>query len=143
MAGKSSIFQNDLLKLIFNGTPISGIADNAATTPLTNLYISLHTASPGVHGNQATNEAAYLGYDRVALSRDAGGWTVIGSSVSPTDVVSFPEATAGNEIETYLVVGTASIGTGKILYYGAISPKISVSNGVIPELTTDSTITES
>ena len=41
---KSSTFDNDLLKLIFNATAIANIADNAGSSPLTNLYLSLHTA---------------------------------------------------------------------------------------------------
>ena len=44
--GKSSTFDNDWLKLIFNATAIANIADNAATSPLTNLYVALHTADP-------------------------------------------------------------------------------------------------
>jgi hypothetical protein len=48
MAGrKGSVFCNDILQLILNAVPIPGIADNAATTPLTDLYVSLHSADPG------------------------------------------------------------------------------------------------
>jgi hypothetical protein len=39
-------------------------------------------------------------------------------------------------------VGTDASGAGKILYYGTISPNISISNGVTPILTTASAITE-
>jgi hypothetical protein len=49
---KSNAFETDLLGLIFNGTAITTIADNAASTPLTNLYLALHTADPGEAGNQ-------------------------------------------------------------------------------------------
>lgn len=142
MAAKGSTFDNDFLKLIFNATAIATIADNAATTPLTNLYVSLHTATPGVGGDQTTNEAAYTGYARVAVARTTGGWTVTGSSVSPAATIAFPAATAGTETETFWAVGTASSGVGKLLYFGPISPTIAVSNGVTPELTTSSTITE-
>ena len=142
MAAKGSTFDNDLLKLIFNGTAIANIADNAASSPLTNLYLSLHTASPGAGGNQTTNESAYTSYARVAVARTSGGWTVTGASVSPVATISFPAATGGSETVTYIAIGTASSGTGKILYYGAISPTIAVSNGVTPELTTSTTITE-
>ncbi len=44
---KGNTFENDLLKLIFNATAIANIADNAGSSPLTNLYVSLHTADPG------------------------------------------------------------------------------------------------
>ena len=52
MAAKGSTFDNDLLKLIFNGTTIANIADNAVSSPLTNLYVSLHTATPAAGGSQ-------------------------------------------------------------------------------------------
>lgn len=45
-AGKGDTFENDVLKLIFNGTAIANLADNAASSPLTNLEVSLHTADP-------------------------------------------------------------------------------------------------
>lgn len=56
---KGNTFENDLLLLIFNATAIGNIADNAASSPLTNLYVSLHTGDPGEAGNQTTNECAY------------------------------------------------------------------------------------
>ena len=66
---KGDTFENDLLKLIFNGTAIANIADNAATSPLTNLFVALHTADPGETGNQSTNEVSYTGYARATVAR--------------------------------------------------------------------------
>lgn len=143
MPAKSSTFDNDLLKLIFNGTAIANLADNASSSPLTNLYVSLHTATPNIGGNQTTNEAAYTSYARVTIARTTGGWTVTGSSVSPVATISFPAATGGSETETFFAVGTALSGTGKVLYYGPLSPTIAVANGVTPQISTSSTITES
>lgn len=139
---KGATFDNDLLKLIFNATAISLIADNTATTPLTNLFVSLHTADPGSGGSQTTSEAAYTSYARVAVARTSGGWTVTSNSVSPAATIVFPAATGGSETETFLAVGTLTSGAGKILYSGAISPTIVVSSGVTPELTTATAITE-
>lgn len=130
------------MKLIFNATAISNIADNAGSSPLTNLYVSMHTADPGEAGNQTTSEAAYTSYARVAVERSSSGWTVTNNSVSPAATISFPAATGGSETLTHFAVGTASSGTGKILYSGSISPTIAVSSGVTPQLTTASTITE-
>jgi hypothetical protein len=141
--GKASTFENDLLKLIFQATGIANIADNAASSPLTNLYVSLHTADPGTGGNQTTNEAAYTSYARVAVARTSGGWSVSGNTVDPVAAIVFPTATGGSETETWAAVGTLTSGTGKILYRGPISPTIAVSNGVTPQLTTTSAITES
>ena len=139
---KGDTFENDLLKLIFNATAIANIADNAATSPLTNLYVSLHTADPGEAGNQTTNETAYTGYSRVAVARTSGGWAITANSVSPVATINFPACTAGSATITNVGIGTASSGAGKLLYSGAVSPNIAVSNGVTPAITTASTITE-
>ena len=142
MAGKSDTFENDVLKLYFNATAIANMADNAASSPLTNLYVALHTADPGESGVQNTSEAAYTGYARVAVARTSGGWTVTGSSVSPTAAINFPACTAGTATVTHWSVGVASSGATKILYSGPVTPNISVSTGVTPQLTTASTVTE-
>lgn len=140
--GKGTTFDNDWLKLIFNATAIANIADNAASSPLTSLYCSLHTSTPS-GGNQTTSEAAYTSYARVALVRTTGAWTVTGNSVSPVAAIAWPAATGGSETESFWAVGTATSGTGKILYWGPISPTIAVSNGVVPQLQNTSTVTES
>ena len=139
---KSNAFENSLLKLIFNATAIANLADNAATSPLTNLYVSLHTADPGEAGDQSTSEATYTGYARVAVARTTGGWTVTNNSVSPVANIDFPNCTGGTNTITYFGVGTASSGAGVLYYSGSVSPSISVSSGVTPRLTTASTITE-
>jgi hypothetical protein len=134
-------FENDLALLIFNATAIANIADNAASSPLTNLYIGLHTADPGEAGNQTTNETSYGSYARVAVARTAGGWTVTGNSVSPVANVDFPQCTSSSATITHLSVGTASSSTGKLLMSGTVTPNISVSSGVTPRLTTSTVIT--
>ena len=140
---KGNTFENDLLKLIFNATAISNIADNAATSPLTNLYVSLHTADPGEGGDQTTNEAAYTSYARVAVARTSGGWTITDNSVSPTADITFPAATGGSATITHAAVGTDASGAGKILYKGALTATISVAaSGDTPVITSGSTITE-
>lgn len=140
--GKGNNWSNDILGLLFNATAVTNIAINATSSPLTNLYVSLHTANPGAAGNQTTSEAAYTSYSRVAVARTSGGWTVTTTSVSPQSNISFPAATGGSETETYFGIGTASSGTGILLYSGTVTPNIVVSNGVTPVLTTSSTVTE-
>lgn len=139
---KGNTFENDVLKLIFNATAIANLADNAGSSPNTNLYVSLHTADPGEAGDQTTSEAAYTSYARVAVARTSGGWTVTANSVSPAATISFPAGTGGSGTATYFGVGTASSGAGKLLYSGALSPTIVMGNGVTPQVTTASTITE-
>lgn len=139
---KGNTFENDLLKLIFQATAIADIADNDATSPLTNLFVALHTADPGEAGDQTTSEATYTSYARVSVARTAGGWTITNNSVSPAANIDFPAATGGTNTITHWSVGTATSGAGKILYKGAVTPNIAVTNGVTPRLTTATAITE-
>lgn len=130
---KGNTFENDLLLLIFNATAIANIADNAASSPLTNLYVSLHTADPGEAGSQTTNECNYTSYARVAVARSGSGWTVSGNAVSNAAAVTFPQCTGGSNTATYFAVGTASSSTGKILYSGALTASLAISSGITPE----------
>lgn len=143
MAGKGNTWSQNLLKLLFQATAIANIADNAATSPLTNLYVSLHTADPGATGNQTTNETSYTSYARVAVVRTSSGWSISGQSISPVATVSFPACTGGTATITHFGVGTATSGTGILLYSGTVSPNIAVATGITPQLTTASTVTES
>lgn len=139
---KGDTFENDLLKLVFNATAIANIADNAATSPLTNLFVSLHTADPGDTGTQTTSEATYTSYARVAVARTSGGWTVTANSVSPVANIDFPACTGGTNTITHFGVGTLTSTAGKLLYKGTVTPNISVTTGVTPRLTTATAITE-
>lgn len=139
---KGDTTENDLLKLIFQAVAIANLADNAATAPLTNLAVALHTADPGEGGNQSTNEANYTSYARVNVARTAGGWVVTGNSVSPAANITFPTATGGSNVITHFSVGFTGGGATKILYKGPITPNITVTSGVTPIIAAASTITE-
>lgn len=140
---KGNTFENDLLKLIFNATAIANIADNASASPLTSLYVSLHTGDPGEAGNQTTNECAYGSYARVAVARTGVGWTVSTNTATNGALVQFPECTSGSETITHVAIGTDLSGTGKILYKGALTASRSVSSGIQPQFAATSlTVTE-
>ncbi len=139
---KGNTFENDILKLFFNGTTIANLANDASSSPLTSLYASLHTSDPGEAGDQTTNETSYTSYARTAIARNSGGFTVSGNSVTLAADVTFPAGTGGSGTITHFAIGTASSGTGKILYSGTVSPNVPVGNGITPILTTGTTITE-
>lgn len=139
---KGDTFENDLVKLIFQATAIANIADNAATSPLTSLYLSLHTADPGETGSQTTNEATYTSYARVAVARTSSGFTISNNQVTLAANTDFPAATGGTNTITHFGVGTASSGAGKLLYKGSLSPSISVSSGVTPRINSGVIVTE-
>lgn len=138
----SSAFANDLLKLVFNGTTISGIADNATTSPLASLYWTLHTADPGASGTQSTSEVNYTGWSRLAAARTAGGFTVSGVTMNPSATIEFGEMTGGTpQTATHLTIGTSASGAGKVLFRFALSPAISLNTNVTPRLRTTTTLT--
>jgi hypothetical protein len=76
MAAKATLFATNLLKLVLQAVAYANIADNAASSPFTNTYVSLHTASPGASGDQTTSETSYTSYARQAVARTSSGWSV-------------------------------------------------------------------
>lgn len=141
MAGLGSTFANDLAKLLLNATAIALIADNAATTPLTSLYVSLHLADP-VAGDQSTSEVSYTGYARVAVVRTAGGFSVTGRVGSLVANAAFPADTAGTQgTVTHFAIGTLASGTGKIIGCGTFTPNAVLAVGPGPIVASGSTFT--
>lgn len=130
---KSNTSENKILLLLFNGSAWANIADNAASSPLTDLYLALHTADPGEAGTQDTNEATYTSYARIAVARNSGGWTVTNNTATNTALAQFPQCTGGTNTITYVSVGTASSGAGTILYSGALNASLSVANLIQPQ----------
>ena len=138
---KGNNLETDLLALIFNATAIPDLVEDDSVAPATTLTVALHTADPGEAGTQATSEIAYTGYARVAVARTAGGWAVSGNSVSPVAAITFGQMTGGaGGTVTHFSIGTGT--ADELLYSGTVTPNIVVSNGVTPELTTATAITE-
>jgi hypothetical protein len=136
---KSNAWESDLLKLVFQNIATALIGDANGLQPSAapgSLYLSLHTGDPGETGDQSTNEAAYTSYARVAVARSAAGWTVSGTA--PTQVanaaaVNFPACTGSSSTVTHAAVGTSSSGPGKLLYSGALTASLAVSNLIQPQ----------
>ena len=140
---KGTTFDNQILALTFNATAIANIADNAASAPLTNLYLSLHTANPA-GASQATSETSYTNYARIAVARTTGGWAVpSGGVTSNAALAQFAQCGASGATLTYVGIGTASSGAGNLLYSGALSSSLIVSNGIQPQFAASAlTVTE-
>jgi hypothetical protein len=141
---KGNTWANNLQKLTFNATAIANIADNAATSPLTNLYLSLHTADPASSGNQGTNETVYTNYVRLAVARTSGGWTVSTNSSTNAATAAFAQCGATGATITHVGIGTASSGAGILLYAGPLTSSLIVNNGITPQFAASGlTVTES
>lgn len=142
---KSNAWENALLLLLFNNTGVANVGDATGlrgSTTAGSLYASLHTADPGEAGDQTTNEIGYTSYARVGVARSGAGWTVTTNSVSPVAAIAFPAGTGGTGTASFFGIGTSSSGAGVLLYSGAISPTIACGNGVTPQLSTSTAITE-
>lgn len=130
---KSTTTCNNLLKLLFNGTAWANIADNAASSPATDLYLSLHTADPGVGGTQSTNETTYTNYARIAVVRTNVGWTVATNTATNAALAQFAQCGATGATLTHVAIGMLSTGAGIILYSGALNSALAVANGIQPQ----------
>ena len=138
---KSNVFETQLLEAIFEND-VAGLGTLLAAGALATLYVSLHTSDPGEAGDQTTNEIAYTDYARVAITR-ATGFTVTGNSVSPVAAITFPEGGAGTSpTATHFGIGTLATTAGILMYSGTVTPNIVCGEGITPELTTATAITE-
>ena len=125
MASFTNGSESAILQLLFNATNWANIADNTVTSPLTNLYVSLHNADPGEAGNQTTNETVYTSYARQPVARSSGGWTISGTD--PTQVVNagtitFPLAGAVGDTITHWGIGSLVSGAGVLFLSGPVGP---------------------
>lgn len=130
---KSTTAANNVVRLIYNAVAWANMADNAASSPFTNLYISLHTADPGIGGSQTTSEAAYTNYTRIAVARTVGGWTVASGVASNAALIQFPQCGVTGATITHVAVGTASSGTGLVIHSGALDDSLAVANLIQPQ----------
>lgn len=131
---KSTATCNSILALIFNATAWADIAENDSSSPATNLYLSLHTADPGVGDNQTTNETSYTNYARIAVARTTSGWDIpSGGATANAALAQFAQCGASGATITHVAIGTASSGTGTVLYAGALSSSLAVANGIQPQ----------
>jgi len=142
---KTNAWENGILELVFKNTNFANVGDATGlrgSSTAGSFYVSLHTSDPGEAGSQTTNECAYGSYARVAIARSGSGFTVTGNSVSPAATIGFPACTSGTETATHFGIGTDTSGAGTLLYKGTVTPNISISSGVTPQLTTASAVTE-
>lgn len=125
-----------LLDLLFLNTDWANIGDagglqNSAAAG--SFYVSLHSSDPGEAGNQTTNEISYTGYARVAVARTSGGFTRSGATISNTALVQFSQCTGGTATATHFGIGTDLSGAGNLIFKGALTASLSISNGIQPQ----------
>lgn len=141
---KANALETSVLNLILAAKAIANIADNAASSPFTDVWVALHTSDPGDAGTLGTNELAATGYTRIATTRSTAGWTVASGSASPVAAITFPTltSTSTGTITHFSVGATSATTAGAIFYSGTVSPNINYQQNTQPVLTTGSSITE-
>lgn len=131
---KSTTTCNRFLALLYNAAAWANVADNAATGPLTNVPVSLHTASPGNGNDQTTNESAYTNYTRTNVARTTAGWSSpSGGQAGNVALLQFPQCGATGSTVSHVATGTALSGVGNVWHHGALNAPIAVSNGIQPQ----------
>lgn len=120
---KGDTFENDVVKLVFNGTAFPWNGNSA-------LFVSLHTSDPLENGLQTSNECTFGSYARQSTDRNSGAWTVSSDQASNAAIISFPECTSGSETVTHFAIGTVVSGAGQILYKGSLGASRAVSPGI-------------
>lgn len=142
---KSTGTCNSILNLMYRATAWADVAENDSSSPLTNTYVSLHTADLTAATNQQTDqETSYTNYDRVAVARSTGWDAASGGSTANAATISFPQCGASGATLTHVAVGTADLpSAGTVWHYGELNSPLAVANGITPQFAAGAlTITE-
>jgi hypothetical protein len=90
------------------------------------------------YARQGVNRAAVIGSYQ-------SGWSVVGNNATLTNIVAFPQMLGGTSYTaTYFGCGlNATAGTaGQLLFFGTVTPPITINNGVQPKLDTGTQISQ-
>ncbi len=125
-------FRSPIASLIYLAAAIANIADNAASSPITNIHIALHESDPS-SGNQTTGEGNYTSYARQAVARSTSGWDDVAGVVDNDAEIAFPACTGGSDTITHASTGRDVSGTGLLFVAGALTASLAVSTGIQPK----------
>lgn len=130
MAALTTQSANDLLNYI-----LRNVAPSWGSTGT--LYLSLHTGTIGSGGDQLTNEVAYTGYARVAVTRNSSGeFEVAAAGASENqNLIQFGNPTAGSFpiTVTHVAIGENASGAGTVIEFTALNSNLIVNQNVQPQ----------
>lgn len=132
---KATSICNSIVNLMYRATPWANVADNASASPLTSVYLSLHTATlTAATGSQAENETAYTNYIRKITTRSGTDWTAgSGGSTSNATLQQFPACGVTGSTVSHVASGIAASGVGAVWHFGALNASLAVANGITPQ----------
>lgn len=124
---KSTDACNRVLNLMYSATAWPNVADNAASSPLANVYVALHTALLTAGTNsQAENEVAYTNYARQLRARSTGWTAASGGSINNAALLQFPQSGATGATLHTVSTGTTVSGATAVWHYGALNSPITI-----------------
>lgn len=124
---KSTDACNKILNLMYRAAAWANVADNASSSPLTNVYVALHTATlTAATNSQAENEVAYTNYARQAVARSTGWAAGSGGSTSNSALLQFPQSGATGATLHTVSTGTTVSGATPVWHYGALNSPITI-----------------
>lgn len=132
---KTNDFETAILQLVFENTDLAAIGDGTGlrgSSTAGSFYVALFTGDPTDTGSP-DNEATYTSYARKAVARSGAAWTTTTGVASNDAEIAFDACTGGTNTITHFAIckaGTASI--LDLIYYGALSASLAVSNGITP-----------
>ena len=133
MTAASNFLEEATLNHILQNVAESG----AAYTAPSNVYVSLHTGSPG-EDDLGANEITGASYARTEVT--FGNVAVVANvcSVSSNVTVTFPQATSDYSANvTHIGLYDAST-SGNLMFYGALSTQKQVTSGDVFQINTGS-----
>lgn len=142
---KSTDTCNKIVNLMYRAVAWANVADNAAASPLTNVYVALATAplTPATN-SQAENESAYTNYARQAVARGAGWDAASGGATQNAATISFPACGVTGSTVTDVSTGVAVSGATAVWHTGALNSPLAISAGITPQFAAGAlTVTES
>lgn len=124
---KSTDCCNRILNLMYSATAWGNVADNAASTPLTNVYVNLHNSSLTASTNsQAENQTTYTNHVRKPVARSTGWTTSTTGSISNAALLQFEQSGASGDTLQYVSTGTTVSGATPVWHYGALNSPITI-----------------
>lgn len=124
---KSTDTCNKVLNLMYRAAAWANVADNAASAPLTNVYVALHTATlTAATNSQAENEVAYTNYARQAVARSTGWSAGSGGSTNNAALLQFPQSGATGDTLAAVSTGTTVSGATAVWHYGTLNSPITI-----------------
>lgn len=138
VSGQVSVFTNtaetDLANLLLFGFPPSWDGTGWTVAGPYQIFVSAHHTSPGIDGDQDTNEVPTAGYARDApaswsIGTDAGDARFSNSALVDLGTMSGGTG-AGNDVANFYGLGTEATGAGLLLGFGSLVNPVPLSVGV-------------